>query len=43
MAAMNAVERVLADHPVGVLAPAQAFGADFVLSIGDTRRLDALP
>jgi short subunit dehydrogenase-like uncharacterized protein len=43
VAAVNAVERVLADHPVGVLAPAQAFGADFVMGIGDTRRLDVLP
>lgn len=43
VAAMNAVERVLADRKVGVLAPAQAFGADFVLGIGDTRRLDTLP
>jgi len=28
----------LADRPVGALTPAQAFGADFALSIEGTRR-----
>lgn len=35
---VHAVERVLRDHPVGALAPAQAFGADFVLDIAGVRR-----
>ena len=40
--AVRAVESVLAKNPQGALAPAQAFGADFVLEIPGTRRLDTL-
>jgi hypothetical protein len=36
------VERTLAENPVGALAPAQAFGADFVLDVEGTQRLDDL-
>jgi len=39
-AAVRAVERVLAEHPLGALAPAQAFGADFALSLPGTRIRD---
>jgi short subunit dehydrogenase-like uncharacterized protein len=39
---VNAVERTLAERPVGALTPAQAFGADFALQVPGTRRLDAL-
>jgi short subunit dehydrogenase-like uncharacterized protein len=35
-AAVRAVERVLADRPVGALTPAQAFGAGFALSLPET-------
>jgi short subunit dehydrogenase-like uncharacterized protein len=38
-----AIERVLAQRPVGALTPAQAFGADFVLEVPGTQRLDQLP
>jgi short subunit dehydrogenase-like uncharacterized protein len=38
-----AVERVLAERPVGALTPAQAFGADFVLAVPNTQRFDRLP
>jgi short subunit dehydrogenase-like uncharacterized protein len=37
-----AVERILAENPVGALTPALAFGADFVLSVEGTRRFDSL-
>lgn len=37
-----AVERILAESPVGATTPALAFGADFVLSIEGTRRFDSL-
>ena len=37
-----AVERILAENPVGALTPALAFGADFVLSVEGTKRLDSL-
>jgi short subunit dehydrogenase-like uncharacterized protein len=43
IAAIRAVERVLADKPTGALTPALAFGKDFVLDVEGTRRLDALP
>jgi len=36
------VEKLLANRPTGALTPAQAFGADFVLEIEGTRRIDAL-
>ncbi len=39
---VRAVEEVLARSPSGALTPAQAFGADFILSIQGARRLDAL-
>lgn len=42
LAALNAVEHVLADPPHGALTPAQAFGADFVLEVGQTVRRDSL-
>jgi short subunit dehydrogenase-like uncharacterized protein len=41
-AGVRSVERVLAEQPVGALTPAQAFGADHVLGIEGTRRLDSL-
>lgn len=37
------VERILEDHPVGALTPALALGADFVLQIEGTRRVDGSP
>ncbi|MBK7180887.1 MAG: saccharopine dehydrogenase NADP-binding domain-containing protein [Chloroflexi bacterium] len=37
-----AVEKTLTHHPVGALTPSLAFGADFVLEIEATRRIDAL-
>ncbi len=40
---VRAVEQVLRDHPSGALTPAQAFGADFVLSIEGVRRWYAPP
>lgn len=40
--ALRAVERVLADRPVGALTPAQAFGADFVMEVAGTVRKDRL-
>ena len=41
-AAVRSVERILNEQPRGALTPAQAFGADFVLSIPGTRRIDQL-
>jgi short subunit dehydrogenase-like uncharacterized protein len=43
VAAVRAVEQVLARKPRGALTPAGAFGADFVLSIEGCLRLDSLP
>jgi short subunit dehydrogenase-like uncharacterized protein len=40
---VQAVEHVLRDHPSGALTPAQAFGADFVLTIEGVRRWSAPP
>jgi short subunit dehydrogenase-like uncharacterized protein len=40
---VRAVEHVLRDHPSGALTPAQAFGADFVLTIEGVRRWSAPP
>jgi short subunit dehydrogenase-like uncharacterized protein len=40
--AVLAMERLLAERPRGALTPALAFGADFVLGIEGTRRLDRL-
>lgn len=37
--AVQAVERVFADRPTGVLTPAEAFGVDFPLTIPGTRRI----
>jgi hypothetical protein len=37
---VRAVERLLAEPRVGALTPAGAFGADFVLDVPGTRRLD---
>ena len=42
LAGVRAVERTLADNPAGALAPAQAFGADFVLDIEGVRRFDTI-
>jgi short subunit dehydrogenase-like uncharacterized protein len=42
LAAVNCVERTLAENPKGALSPAMAFGADFVLSIEGVRRLDQI-
>jgi short subunit dehydrogenase-like uncharacterized protein len=42
LAGVRAVERILAEQPVGALTPALAFGADFVLDIEGTQRRDAL-
>lgn len=39
---VQAVIRVLRDHPVGTLMPAQAFGWDFVLGIEGVRRWPAV-
>jgi short subunit dehydrogenase-like uncharacterized protein len=41
-AGVRAVEQLLTLQPVGALAPAQAFGTDFVLSLPDTQRFDSL-
>jgi len=40
VAALRAVEEVLARRPVGALTPAQAFGPRFALSLPDTRIAD---
>ncbi len=42
LAGIRAVERTLAENPAGVLAPAQAFGADFPLEIESVARFDTL-
>lgn len=41
-AAVSAVEAVVAQRPVGALAPSQALGIDFVLGVPGTKRLDSL-
>ena len=41
-AGVRCVEHVLAQRPCGALTPAQAFGADFVLEIPETKRFDQL-
>jgi short subunit dehydrogenase-like uncharacterized protein len=43
VAGVRAVEAIAEKKPVGALTPAGAFGADFVLSIPGTRRLDSVP
>lgn len=43
IAGVLAVEHVLATSPKGALAPSQALGADFVMSIRGTRRWDERP
>ncbi|MAS35121.1 MAG: hypothetical protein CL610_14010 [Anaerolineaceae bacterium] len=43
LAGLQAVEHTLADHPVGAVTPAMAFGADFVLEIDGVQRFDHLP
>lgn len=40
---VRAVEHLLEQKPTGALTPSLAFGADFVLEVPGTRRLDALP
>jgi short subunit dehydrogenase-like uncharacterized protein len=42
-AAVRAMEHVLETKPTGALAPAQVFGADLVLEVPGTTRLDRLP
>lgn len=42
VAGILAVEQTLALQPAGALTPSLAFGADFVLEVENTRRLDAL-
>jgi short subunit dehydrogenase-like uncharacterized protein len=42
IAGVRSVEKVLSIRPQGVLTPALAFGADFVLEIPGTRRADRL-
>ncbi|MBC7545967.1 MAG: saccharopine dehydrogenase NADP-binding domain-containing protein [Candidatus Sericytochromatia bacterium] len=42
-AAVASVQHLLAEPRIGALTPAQAFGADFVLTIPGTRRFDSLP
>jgi short subunit dehydrogenase-like uncharacterized protein len=41
-AAVRSVEKLIGDQHVGVLTPAMAFGADFVLEIPGSRRVDRL-
>jgi len=43
VAAVRAVEEVLAQKPLGAQTPARAFGADFVLSIPGCQRQEVLP
>lgn len=42
LSGVHCVERLLANRPTGALTPAQAFGADFVLEIDGTHRMDTL-
>lgn len=42
LSALRCVERVRDARPVGALTPAQAFGADLVLEIAGSQRLDTL-
>lgn len=42
MSAVSSAERILAENPSGALTPAQAFGADFILSIPGSQRFDHL-
>ncbi len=41
-AAVRSVESLIAEQPVGVSTPAMAFGADFVLEISGSKRVDRL-
>jgi len=41
-AGVRSVEKLVSEHKVGVLTPALAFGADFVLEIPGTKRVDRL-
>ncbi len=43
LAGVRCVEKTLELEPKGVLAPAQAFGTEFLLDIPGTRRTDQLP
>ena len=43
LAGIRAVERTLAQKPVGATTPAAAFGADFVLEIEGVQRFNSLP
>jgi short subunit dehydrogenase-like uncharacterized protein len=42
LSGVTCAEKLLAKRPIGALTPAQAFGADFVLEIEGTRRMDTL-
>lgn len=42
IAAVRCVEKLFAEQQVGALTPALAFGADFVLEIPGTRRVDSM-
>ncbi len=42
LSGVHIVEKLLATRPSGALTPAQAFGANFVLEIDGTRRMDTL-
>lgn len=42
IAGVRAVEKILEQRPIGALSPSQAFGADFILEIPGTRRMDVL-
>jgi short subunit dehydrogenase-like uncharacterized protein len=42
VAGLRCVIKMLAERPVGALTPAQAFGADFILEIEGSKRIDIL-
>lgn len=42
VASVQAVEKVLAKRPLGALTPSLAFGADFILEIEGSKRLDQI-
>jgi short subunit dehydrogenase-like uncharacterized protein len=42
VAGVRSVEKIFAFEPKGVLTPALAFGADFILEIPETKRLDSI-
>lgn len=42
LAGVRCVEKIFAAYPKGALSPAMAFGADFVLEIPGTKRMDSI-